>query len=230
MSAARALSPKPNPAAAPTAIAMTFFIAPAISHPTTSGFVYTRNVCGHEQLLQLLRRRRHRAVATTDAVGWPSAISRTRLGPVSTAIVSASTRGNTASTTWLMRASVPCSMPLVRLTTSVSSAIAGAARRPARRGTRAKGPPSRRRRRRCTPRARSAVARRLLVERDPRQVPRVLVAARRSRRPAPGSRPQSTTSAFAQQRSANAVPHDPAPITASRVTNALRERAIEHGR
>ena len=39
-----------------------------------------------------------------------------------------------------------------------------------------------------------------------------------------GSRPHITTSAFSQQRSANAVPHEPAPITASRVTAALRER------
>ena len=39
MSAARVLSPKPSPAAAPTASAMTFFSAPAISQPTTSGFV-----------------------------------------------------------------------------------------------------------------------------------------------------------------------------------------------
>ena len=42
----------------PAPIASTFFSAPAISQPTTSGFVYTRNVGVEEQLLQLLGDRR----------------------------------------------------------------------------------------------------------------------------------------------------------------------------
>ena len=42
MSAAWVLSPYPRPAAVPAAMAITFLSAPAISQPTTSGFVYTR--------------------------------------------------------------------------------------------------------------------------------------------------------------------------------------------
>src|SRR5262245_38274160 len=42
--AALVLSPYPRPSAIPAAIAITFLSAPALSHPTTSGFVYTRKV------------------------------------------------------------------------------------------------------------------------------------------------------------------------------------------
>jgi hypothetical protein len=44
MRVALEFSPNPIPEAMPAAIAMTFFTTPAISHPTTSEFVYTRNV------------------------------------------------------------------------------------------------------------------------------------------------------------------------------------------
>ena len=99
----------------------------------------------------------------------------------------------------------------------------------ARRGTRATAPPSRRRRRSDARLARDRPSRRSVASSAmPGRYrgfswPRV-----DRRRPAPGSRPQSTTSAFALQRWANVVPHDPAPITASRVTNSLRSgRGIE---
>ena len=39
MTAARVLSPVPSPSAMPEAMAITFFSAPAISQPMTSGFV-----------------------------------------------------------------------------------------------------------------------------------------------------------------------------------------------
>ena len=67
----------------PAAIAITFFSAPAISQPTTSGFVYTRKVT-------VMNRSWSAAavtgsiIATTDAAGWPAATSRARFGPVST--------------------------------------------------------------------------------------------------------------------------------------------------
>ncbi len=67
----------------PAAIATTFLSAPAISQPTTSGFVYTRNA-------RPMNTRWSTAavsaspIAMTDAVGCPSATSRARLGPVST--------------------------------------------------------------------------------------------------------------------------------------------------
>ncbi len=39
MMVARVLSPKPRPSDTPAAIASTFFVAPATSHPTTSADV-----------------------------------------------------------------------------------------------------------------------------------------------------------------------------------------------
>ena len=41
---ARVFSPKPSPSQMPAAMAITFFVAPAISQPTTSVPMYTRNV------------------------------------------------------------------------------------------------------------------------------------------------------------------------------------------
>ena len=120
-------------------------------------------------------------------------------------------------------ASVPCSMPLVRLTTTASAAIDDAAsastsRKPCD-GTAIATTSAFRHASR-----KSAVARRRAIERDAREVSGVLVAAS-DHVDQFGVAPQSTTSAFALQRWANVVPHDPAPITASRVTNSLRERA-----
>ena len=67
----------------PEAMAITFFSAPAISQPTTSGFVYTRNsspaktFCSSWAMWSSLK-------ATTVAAAWPARISCARFGPVST--------------------------------------------------------------------------------------------------------------------------------------------------
>ena len=60
----------------PEAMAMTFFSAPAISQPTTSGFVYTRNSSVAKTLLQLVGdvvvangHHRGRGVARQDLLG-----------------------------------------------------------------------------------------------------------------------------------------------------------------
>ena len=59
-------------------------------------------------------------LATTLAEGCRSAISRARLGPVTTAIRSGATAAASAIT-WLIRSPVPSSMPLARLTTTAFS-------------------------------------------------------------------------------------------------------------
>ena len=64
----------------PAAIAITFFSAPAISQPTTSGFVYTRKLSVMKSCWScaVVSASRH---AITDAAGCPSATSRARFGP-----------------------------------------------------------------------------------------------------------------------------------------------------
>ena len=52
----------------PAAIAMTFFSAPAISHPTTSGFVYTRKVAVMNRACSSAATATS-SIATTEAVG-----------------------------------------------------------------------------------------------------------------------------------------------------------------
>ena len=66
-------------------------------------------------------------LATTLAEGCRSAISRARLGPVTTAIRSVAMVPASAIT-WLIRSPVPSSMPLARLTTTASGGICQVAR------------------------------------------------------------------------------------------------------
>ena len=115
--AARVLSPKPMPSAMPQAMAITFLRAPPSSQPTTSWLVYTRNVPVVNRLCSSSARSTS-VVATTLAVGWPATISSTRFGPVSTA---QGWPGATSATTSVIRRRVPCSTPLVRLTTGVAA-------------------------------------------------------------------------------------------------------------
>ena len=68
-------------------------------------------------------------LATTLAEGCRSAISRARLGPVTTAIRSGATLAASAIT-WLIRSPVPSSMPLARLTTTAVSGMDQPARLP----------------------------------------------------------------------------------------------------
>src|SRR5207302_621709 len=74
MSAANVLAPSPNPWHTPAAIAITFFIAPANSTPTTSRFVYSRNVgpAKHACKVWAVASSAH---ARTTAVGSPRAAS-----------------------------------------------------------------------------------------------------------------------------------------------------------
>ena len=83
MRAASDESPSPRPWRMPAAMARTFLVAPAISHPTTSGLVYTRNVWVRRSSWTE-RHMSSSVMATTVAAGWPAAISRARFGPVST--------------------------------------------------------------------------------------------------------------------------------------------------
>ena len=99
----------------PAAMARTFLVAPAISHPTTSGLVYTRNV-GVRSTSWTWRAMDSSAMATTVAAGWPAAISRARFGPVSTP---ARWPGTTWAMTSVMRRWVPCSSPLASDSTGV---------------------------------------------------------------------------------------------------------------
>jgi hypothetical protein len=70
-------------------------------------------------------------LATTLAEGCRSAISRARLGPVTTAIRSGSTAA-TSAITWLILKPVPSSIPFARLTTTASSGSGQSARLPRR--------------------------------------------------------------------------------------------------
>ncbi len=121
MTVAVALSPNPRPCAIPTASAMTFFVAPPSSQPTTSGLVYGRK--------NGLWQRACRDSATdssvhaiTEAAGWRLAISCDRLGPDKTA-----TRPPpipvTSSMTSVIRLAVPTSTPFIRLITTAPSGM-----------------------------------------------------------------------------------------------------------
>ena len=101
----------------PAPIASTFFSAPAISQPTTSGFVYTRNVgprnscCSCSRDLGVGRRDdRRRRLSGRDLLREVRARS-------STPMRDASWPASTSATTSVMRSSVPCSTPFDRLIT-----------------------------------------------------------------------------------------------------------------
>ena len=79
------LPPKPRPTVIPAASAITFFTAPPISHPTTSGFVYTRND-EHISTCCRIDAVPGSASATTVAAGCPVTTSRAMFGPLSTPI------------------------------------------------------------------------------------------------------------------------------------------------
>ena len=84
ISAALVLSPYPKPSAIPAASAITFFNAPPIHIPRTSGLMYTRNTllinifCKYSASFLL-------AVPITQVVGIPLPTSSAWLGPDNTA-------------------------------------------------------------------------------------------------------------------------------------------------
>ena len=124
ISVARVLSPKPIPSAIPQASAITFFTAPPSSQPTTSPFVYGRRY-GVKQARCTTPARSGSAQATTVADGCSSAISRARLGPVTTATRSGP-QPTTSPITSLIRLALPSSMPFIRLTRVARRSTAGA--------------------------------------------------------------------------------------------------------
>ena len=139
MSAASRVVAEAEPGRGAAAIAITFFIAPAISQPDDVGVrvhaerLVMNSCCSSAPTSRRARDHRRRGLALRDLPA--------RFGPVSTATPRASTRAARSSTTSAHAQRVPCSMPLVRLTTRASAAIAGAAAA-APRGTRATAPPS----------------------------------------------------------------------------------------
>ena len=156
-------------------------------------------------------------IATTDAVGCPAATSRARFGPVSTPTHAGSCPTSTSHATSVMRASVPCSMPLARLTTGTS--------RPDERARVAEH--------RAQPVRRHAEHEHVgagarLLERSGRvQATRAAgcragTSGSRARRgSAPRARagaPTTSSATLPAAIAATAVPHDPAPTTATRVT------------
>ena len=134
-----------------------------------------------EQPLQLVGDRRRRRTATTDAVGWPAATSRARFGPVSTPMrVGVVIGEHLARSPRSCARSVPCSMPLARLTIAALGADVRARVGEHRAQAVRRHRRTRRRRRRRTPRLeRSAVARSAVGKRDAGEVVGVLVLARR---------------------------------------------------
>ncbi len=122
MTAARVLSPVPNPSAMPEAMAMTFFRAPATSQPITSGFVYTRKR-SLARTSWIASATTVSSMAMTEAAAPPARISLARLGPVSTPH---GWPGSSASSTSVMRSRVPCSRPFDRLTTGTPGGRNGA--------------------------------------------------------------------------------------------------------
>jgi hypothetical protein len=121
------LSPNPIPSAIPAEMAMTFFIAPHSSHPTTSGFVYTRKngAMNRDWRLSAVASSTH---ATTEADGIRRTTSRARLGPDTTAIRLGSRSASSAITS-VIRRRVSCSMPFVSETSGVRSSSSGTTRR-----------------------------------------------------------------------------------------------------
>ena len=157
-------------------------------------------------------------IATTDAVGWPSATSRARFGPVSTPVRSVRCSGRTSATTSVMRSSVPCSTPFERLTIGVSGAMWGRAssrtvRMPC------DGIPSTTTSAPANASSIDPVARRPAVSSMPARYSgfswRASMHSARS-----GLRAQSTVSAFVAAIAATAVPHDPAPATTTFTTRS----------
>ncbi len=118
------LSPRPMPSAMPTARPMTFLTAPPSSQPTTSVLVYGRKY-GVWQAAWSRRATSSSVQATTAAAGCRAAISRARLGPVTTAIRSGGSLAVSAMTS-LIRIAEPSSTPFMRETTTVSGASSGA--------------------------------------------------------------------------------------------------------
>ena len=106
-------SPKPKPCEMPDAIATTFLTTPPISHPTTSGFVYKRNV-GRLKISIKSRATDSSVHAITLAAGCPARISFAKFGPLSTAT---GLFGMICSITSLIRLNVPCSSPFDKLMT-----------------------------------------------------------------------------------------------------------------
>ena len=103
---------------------MTFFTAPPSSQPTTSVLVYGRKY-GVWQAAWSRWATASSVQATTAAAGIRAAISRARLGPVTTAIRSAPILA-TSSITSLIRMAEPSSMPFMRETRTESGASSGA--------------------------------------------------------------------------------------------------------
>jgi hypothetical protein len=123
MTLARELSPKPSPAAIPTARAMTFLTVPPSSVPTTSVFVYGLKY-SEWQAFWMRCATDSSTQATTVAAGWRNAISPARLGPDTTATRSALTPA-TSTMTSLIRLAVPSSIPFIRLTNTVPAGSDG---------------------------------------------------------------------------------------------------------
>ena len=98
-------------------MAITFFIAPASSTPSTSSLRVQAEIRCGKFLLQLGGERRIAATRRTTAVGSPRAASSANDGPESTAIRGASEAGITSAITSLMRLCVAGSSPFVALTT-----------------------------------------------------------------------------------------------------------------
>ncbi len=210
-----AFSPKPSPTATPFAIAITFLTDPPSSVPTTSGLVYGRKY-GVRQACWTRRAVSASVHATTVAAGCRCMISRARFGPDTTATRLSGTRA-TSATTSLMRRMVPSSMPFMRLTSTASGG--SSSRQPASAARSAcAGTASTTRSAPDSAAAGSAVACTLSGSRIPGWYPEFsrldsIVAAR------PGSFPQSATCPPASASTMpNAVPQEPLPITADRVT------------
>ncbi len=124
ISVALVLSPSPMPSAMPTARPITFLTAPPSSQPTTSVLVYGRKY-GVWQAVWSRLATTSSVQATTLAAGCRLAISRARLGPLTTATRSGPTLATSAMTS-LIRFAVPSSMPFIRLTRTVPGASSGA--------------------------------------------------------------------------------------------------------
>ena len=110
----------------PAPIASTFFSAPAISQPTTSGFVYTRNVGAKNSCCSSLG---DRGVGDRDdrrgRLPGRDLAREVRAGEHADARGVVTRRARSHATS-VIRASVPCSMPLARLTIGTVGPMNGA--------------------------------------------------------------------------------------------------------
>ena len=125
-SAAIALCPNPSDSIPPAAMAMTFFIAPPISTPTTSSLAYSRKRSDRKSCCTAATASARRP-ATTTAVGTPRATSAAKLGPEST--VTGRAPPTSSAMTSDIRSRVPSSIPFAALMTVASDRTCGAARR-----------------------------------------------------------------------------------------------------